>query len=57
MTSLNRGAKDNCLSIFKNAFGSAEMEWSHSQKDIGGILQFIFKDYELLEKKIARIYI
>ena len=30
-----RDPRDNCLSIFKNAFGSNHMKWSNSQSDIG----------------------
>ena len=30
----NRNAKDNCLSLFKNNFASAHMDWSYDQKDI-----------------------
>jgi tetratricopeptide (TPR) repeat protein len=39
----SRDAKDNCLSIFKNAFGSKDMDWSHSQKDIGGYYNLYLK--------------
>ena len=47
-----RGAKDNCLSIFKNAFGSAEMEWSHSQKDIGEYYNLYLKIMNYWKKKL-----
>ena len=30
----SRNPKDNCLSVFKNSFGSNHMGWSYSQKDI-----------------------
>jgi len=30
----SRNPKDNCLSVFKNSFGSDHMRWSYSQKDI-----------------------
>tara|TARA_B100000787_G_scaffold167413_1_gene154140 strand:- start:222 stop:1778 length:1557 start_codon:yes stop_codon:yes gene_type:complete len=30
----SRNPKDNCLSIFKNSFASADMAWTHDQKDI-----------------------
>ena len=47
-----RDPKDNCLSIFKNAFGSAEMEWSHSQKDIGEYYNLYLKIMNYWEKKL-----
>ena len=47
-----RGAKDNCLSIFKNAFGSDEMEWSHSQKDIGEYYNLYLKIMNYWKKKL-----
>ena len=48
----SRDAKDNCLSIFKNAFASPEMEWSHSQKDIGEYYNLYTKLMNYWKKKL-----
>ena len=47
-----RDPKDNCLSIFKNAFASKDMDWSHSQKDIGEYYNLYLKIMDFWKKKI-----
>jgi Flp pilus assembly protein TadD len=47
-----RDSKDNCLSIFKNAFASKDMDWSHSQKDIGEYYNLYLKLMDFWKKKI-----
>ena len=39
----SRNPKDNCLSVFKNSFGSNHMKWSYSQKDIANYYNLYFK--------------
>ena len=49
----NRDAKDNCLSIFKNNFPSAHMDWSFSQKDIADYYNLYLKLMNFWNSKIS----
>jgi predicted O-linked N-acetylglucosamine transferase (SPINDLY family) len=49
----NRDAKDNCLSIFKNNFPSAHMDWSFSQKDIAEYYNLYSKLMNFWNSKIS----
>ena len=48
----NRNAKDNCLSLFKNNFASAHMDWSYDQKDIAEYYNLYSKLMKFWNKKI-----
>ena len=53
----SRDSKDNCLSILKIDFASKDMDWSHSQKDIGQYYKLYFKLMDFWKKKILPEFI
>ena len=48
----NRNAKDNCLSLFKNNFASAHMDWSYDQKDIADYYNLYSELMKFWNKKL-----
>tara|TARA_Y100000590_G_scaffold283126_1_gene318491 strand:- start:4805 stop:6358 length:1554 start_codon:yes stop_codon:yes gene_type:complete len=48
----NRNAKDNCLSLYKNNFASAHMDWTYDQQDIAEYYNLYFELMKFWNKKI-----